>query len=278
MKKIGFTLSEVLLTLVIIGVIAALTVPGFLNHTNSMEFRSALKKAVSTVNQAMALHYALTGLSAQDYSSEEDIVSNLFKKRLHIIDGEKEFTSEVCDGALFTVDDGMIFCVTNFSSDNADPIDSICNMRNTTPCIQSEGPNLWIDVNGVKNPNSVTTAASRPKDIYQAQIYSQKVVPYGVPTQEILYGIETRNNIDNNTNGNPTGDGDNTGGDTGDGNDSHDKPTVEPDNPNPDPPYNPDYEDEPWWKDFLDWLNNLLHGLMNITKELIDTFLGLIGK
>lgn len=194
MIKKGFTLSEVLVTLVIIGVVAALTVPGFMNNSNNMEFRSALKKAISGVNQALVKHYALTGLNAQDYTSGEDLVSEVFEKRMSIIDGEDEFTSSVCDGAVFTVDDGMIFCVTNFSSDNSDGIDSVCNSRNTTPCVQSEGPNLWMDVNGARNPNRVTTGASRPKDIYQAQIYAQKIVPYGTPTQEILYGIEVRNN------------------------------------------------------------------------------------
>ena len=43
MKK-GFTLAEVLLTLVIIGIVAALTVPGFLNNSNQQEYKSAIKK------------------------------------------------------------------------------------------------------------------------------------------------------------------------------------------------------------------------------------------
>ena len=89
MKKLGFTLAEVLITLVIIGVIAAMTVPTLMNNTNAQEFRSALKKAISGVNQALTLHYALEGLGAQDYTSENghDIVADLFKKRMNVIDG-----------------------------------------------------------------------------------------------------------------------------------------------------------------------------------------------
>ena len=68
MKKLGFTLAEVLITLVIIGVIAAMTVPTLMNNTNAQEFRSALKKAISATNQALTLHYALEGSSAQDYA------------------------------------------------------------------------------------------------------------------------------------------------------------------------------------------------------------------
>ena len=50
MKKLGFTLAEVLITLVIIGVIAAMTIPTLMNNTNSQEFRSAFKKAIILMN------------------------------------------------------------------------------------------------------------------------------------------------------------------------------------------------------------------------------------
>ncbi len=198
MKKLGFTLAEVLITLVIIGVIAAMTVPTLMNNTNAQEFRSALKKAISGVNQALTLHYALEGLSAQDYTSAKDLVEDVFKRRMSVLEGgnTSQFTdSSVCSdtGATFTTADGMIFCVTNFHSDDSDEQGSICDSYNTTPCVTggSDVPNLWIDVNGAKNPNRVTTSSKRPKDIYQAQIYSQKVVPFGDPTQEVMFDSGT---------------------------------------------------------------------------------------
>lgn len=274
MKKTGFTLAEVLITLVIIGVVAALTVPGFMNNSNNMEFRSALKKAVSVVNQALVLHYALTGLSAQDYTSAEDLVSGVFMKRMAVIDGENEFTSEVCDGPVFTVDDGMIFCVTNFSSDNSDGINSVCNMRNTTPCIQSEGPNLWMDVNGVKKPNRVTTGASRPKDIYQAQIYAQKVVPYGIPAQEILYGIEVRAsaNPDNSSGGGESQPDSGSDGDDlnlNDNNNDETQPSPELNDsgfPDTEPPPDLDEDASNLWE----MLMALLKQLGNAVKNWVD--------
>ena len=48
----GFTLAEVLITLVIIGVIAAMTIPTLMNNTNKQEYVSKLKKAYSTLSQA----------------------------------------------------------------------------------------------------------------------------------------------------------------------------------------------------------------------------------
>lgn len=194
MKKLGFTLAEVLITLVIIGVIAAMTVPTLMNNTNAQEYRSALKKAISGLNQALTLNYALEGLSAQDYSTGSDLVEEVFKKRMSVIEGDTAFTTDNCGGSdVFTTADGMMFCVTGFSSAMSDTQGSICDSYNTTACVAGStedaagGANIWIDVNGVKKPNRATTSSSRPRDIYQATIYAQKVVPYGEPTQGVMY-------------------------------------------------------------------------------------------
>ena len=92
MKRNAFTLAEVLITVVIIGVIAAITIPAIVENTNAQEYRTALKKALSELNQAMELHYAMQNLTATDYSSGQDLVDGLFKKRLNVIYGEDTFT------------------------------------------------------------------------------------------------------------------------------------------------------------------------------------------
>ena len=51
-KRFGFTLAEVLITLGIIGVVAAMTIPTLIANTNSAKFRSQFKKTLSTLNQA----------------------------------------------------------------------------------------------------------------------------------------------------------------------------------------------------------------------------------
>lgn len=199
MKKLGFTLAEVLITLVIIGVIAAMTVPTLMNNTNAQEFRSALKKAISATNQALTLHYALEGLSAQDYTTASALVEDVFKTRMSVINGSTTFTdSTACAGTVFTTADGLMYCVTNYTSDNSDSETSKCDAYNLNPCAAStSAPNLWIDVNGAKKPNTQTTSSKRPKDIYQAMIYSQKIVPFGTPTQEVMFerGVSGSANI-----------------------------------------------------------------------------------
>ena len=51
-KNHGFTLAEVLITLGIIGVVAAMTLPTLIANTNSAKFKSQFKKTISTLNQA----------------------------------------------------------------------------------------------------------------------------------------------------------------------------------------------------------------------------------
>ena len=51
-KRFGFTLAEVLITLGIIGVVAAMTIPTLIANTNGAKYRSQFKKTLSTLNQA----------------------------------------------------------------------------------------------------------------------------------------------------------------------------------------------------------------------------------
>lgn len=48
-QKFAFTLAEVLITLAIIGVVAALTIPTLISKTNNLAFETALKKQVSVI-------------------------------------------------------------------------------------------------------------------------------------------------------------------------------------------------------------------------------------
>ncbi len=57
--KSAFTLAEVLITLVIIGVLAAMTVPSLMNNTNKKENIVRFKKSLSTINQALNRNKAL---------------------------------------------------------------------------------------------------------------------------------------------------------------------------------------------------------------------------
>ena len=61
MKQKGFTLAEVLITLLIIGIVAALTIPSVISNYQQQEFKTGLKKAVSVLNEAIQTNIAQEG-------------------------------------------------------------------------------------------------------------------------------------------------------------------------------------------------------------------------
>jgi len=60
-KKLGFTLAEVLITLGIIGVIAAITMPTLINNSNKAVAVTALKRAYAILSQAQEMIAADSG-------------------------------------------------------------------------------------------------------------------------------------------------------------------------------------------------------------------------
>ena len=201
MKK-GFTLAEVLITLVIIGVIAAMTIPTLMNSTNNQEFRVGLKKAISALNQAMSLNYALEGtqIGAENLSSNQNIVDNLFKKRMSVITtatsgnafavGDSGITATDNQNVFYTAD-GMRFAVS-YASGEYDPIAD-----------QMYYGLILIDVNGEKAPNTLCTNANQPTDTYVATLYGNRVVAgnvkaptanYSQAAQQVVFDKKATNN------------------------------------------------------------------------------------
>ena len=61
LEKTAFTLAEVLITLGIIGVVAALTLPALIQNNRNKELQTGLKKAYSVISQALDMYQAETG-------------------------------------------------------------------------------------------------------------------------------------------------------------------------------------------------------------------------
>jgi len=57
----GFTLAEVLITLLIIGVIASIVIPGIINDTREAEFNAGVKKAYADLSAAIKMIQANNG-------------------------------------------------------------------------------------------------------------------------------------------------------------------------------------------------------------------------
>ena len=85
--KSAFTLAEVLITLVIIGVIAALTVPTLIQNTQKQEYVTALKKAYSTLSQATQQIIAENGSPAAadgGWAADYDKIYDLYSRHLNL--------------------------------------------------------------------------------------------------------------------------------------------------------------------------------------------------
>lgn len=66
MKKNGFTLAEVLITLTIIGVIATMTLPALMTNTQEQQATTGLKKGITTLTDISQMNQAIDGY---DYAS-----------------------------------------------------------------------------------------------------------------------------------------------------------------------------------------------------------------
>ncbi|HBG49845.1 MAG TPA: hypothetical protein DDW90_10170 [Cyanobacteria bacterium UBA9971] len=65
-SKKGFTLSEVLITLGIIGIVAALTIPAVISSVNASKFTTALKKNLLILNSSLQINSAHNEIGASD--------------------------------------------------------------------------------------------------------------------------------------------------------------------------------------------------------------------
>lgn len=149
--KSGFTLAEVLITLVIIGVIAAITVPSLIHKHRAEEFESRFKKAVSVLNSAVKYYKFDTGEEMTVEHASEIKFKEVIKKHFRII--------EDCE---------VVHCFRNATpkyrnfANNADISESYFNegvfvlQDGMTIFIDQDGTDLAlsIDINGYrKKPN-----------------------------------------------------------------------------------------------------------------------------
>lgn len=102
----GFTLAEVLITLGIIGVVAAITLPTLIQNSQRRELQVGLKKGYSTISQALDMYYAENG--------ERITARNMKKQQLQLILMKYLSYTENC-GPRY--EDFMKKCLPNAASD-----------------------------------------------------------------------------------------------------------------------------------------------------------------
>ena len=70
----GFTLAEVLITLLVIGIVASMVIPAIINNTQDAEFKTAYKKAFAVASQVVKQCYSEYSFEAR--SSFDDGAAN----------------------------------------------------------------------------------------------------------------------------------------------------------------------------------------------------------
>ena len=160
----AFTLAEVLITLVIIGVVAAMTIPTLINNTKKQEYVAGCKKAYSVLSQALYKIGQNNGYPVGDYTffSEENIIDEFSKvlSVFKICDSFNECSGKsiydykylnndlnnhnVSDGRTIITNDGQMYSM-------------IVSYGGTYGISSEDNANtlarILVDVNGSKNPN-----------------------------------------------------------------------------------------------------------------------------
>ena len=164
----GFTLAEVLITLVIIGVIAAMTIPTLMNNTNKQEYVSRLIKSYSTLSQGLNSIWNNNGTAPGDY--EFFTGKNFMDELAKVISVQKKCnnaqdclggdisqkykflnnTSAVgaVGGKSVITADGQFFSYTNF-------FDGALSYGMSAEDHENIIGRILVDVNGNKTPNKV---------------------------------------------------------------------------------------------------------------------------
>ena len=214
-KRFGFTLAEVLITLGIIGVVAAMTMPTLINSTQGAQYKAAFKKALSALSQAVTLNVALDEVDFGDLSSTNTLES-ILSSRMNVVRTETAALAEteyklgnsannVSNGANTTLfmNDGIMF---QFPATIGQAADKACTKDTTVSGVtawdysRQKACSGFVDVNGTKGPNKVVVCdgkttgtdanckVTNPTDIYPVMIFDSTVLPSTDAGRAVLYG------------------------------------------------------------------------------------------
>ena len=222
MLKRAFTLAEVLITLTIIGVVAAITIPSVIANAHQQEFKTGLKKAVAALDQAVQLNIAIENETPYEngdlfYYLQRHMavvknstygyhygVSNYSNRR----STQKNRAFYTKDGMRFEIPYGgpqwsMRFHETGrtvwTSSSRCGSwglnreIDRGKDWANYNPCL------VMVDVNGDRkpHPNNNSWGENYPSpwgttytDIFTILITNDGAVPFGTLAQKVMYDAQ----------------------------------------------------------------------------------------
>ena len=176
--KNAFTLAEILLTLIIIGVIAALTVPSMKKVSEENSYASSAKKAYSVLTSVIKQIKAEEGPVKMWDLDDAESIANLIKSKFNVSeDSSVAYDIQYLNGqsaqeelapmfestvSFYTVD-GMLWSINSVT-----PACELSTSDYTNSCI-----NVVVDINGQNPPNTVGV------DVFGYYVTSRHILPYG---------------------------------------------------------------------------------------------------
>ncbi len=159
MTKKGFTLAEVLITLTVLGVVAALAIPAILNSVGTAQYKSSVRKASATLNSAIRFRMLRTGQLVTGVSSQKDL-ADLFKEDLNAIRTRGNNVVYTTDSMSYT-----------FLGSNCETTDIADRTWEGSAC------RVIVDVNGDNGPNQSSDEENAFRDQYRFVITTNDAVP-----------------------------------------------------------------------------------------------------
>lgn len=195
-QKCGFTLAEVLITLGVIGVVAALTIPVLVQNADEKATVTKLKKVYSTLSNAY-------NLAVKDNGTPDTwgISSVGAPESLSTLVPYLNINKDCTDGSLGCFPNGVLYTYMKGGNDTLYNNYGIPKVRlsdgtllagygNSATCSQSFGPTqalsntcaeYYVDVNGDKGPNQWG------RDMFVFFLTKYGIIPVGTEPQNAWY-------------------------------------------------------------------------------------------
>lgn len=176
--KKGFSLPEVLITLGIIGVVAALCMPvlnsSIQNNHNKTKFRKAMNSLSSAISSNVVEdNYDFSNTDSGGTGADDMSIYNIFFNHLNVMKvnhSGAQYTLTFQDGSTVTFSDSAKECTES------------------SPC------RATIDVNGPGNPNILVSCdtgtcdkVTKTADKFPVKLYDDQVVPDSQAARAVFY-------------------------------------------------------------------------------------------